>query len=260
MEEEANGRAFSLDRGRRSQPSRSPLSHLLSPMPYLLAFLAGYGLGMVPFAWLLVRWRHGADLFAVGSANVGANNAFRTTGSRGLGLAVLVLDALKGALAVLAGWVLVRGFGGTASFAEAQALFWPGAVALLGALAGHIYNAFLSLRAGRLAGGKGFATAAGGALLVGPWLVLAWAALFLVGVGLFAVWRGVRDVIPGNVLATALLPLVAWPLYGGRGALLVALFALLTLPRHATQLRALLRGEPTEPAGAAKIGERGPAA
>jgi glycerol-3-phosphate acyltransferase PlsY len=218
-------------------------------MPYLLAFLAGYLLGMVPFAWLLVRWRHGADLFAVGSANVGANNAFRATGSRGIGLAVLALDALKGALAVLAGWALVRAFGSADSFAEARALFWPGAVAFLGALTGHIYNAFLSLRARRLVGGKGFATAAGGGGLVVPLLVLAWAALFFVGVGLFARWRGVRDVIPGNVFATALLPAVAWPLYGGRGGVLVALFALLTLPRHAAQLRALLLGEPAAQPG-----------
>jgi hypothetical protein len=36
---------------------------------------------------------------------------------------------------------------------------------------------------------------------------------------------------------------VAWPLYGGRGALAAGVFALLTLPRHARQLRALLRAE-----------------
>jgi acyl phosphate:glycerol-3-phosphate acyltransferase len=217
-------------------PSPLVLSHLLT-------FLAGYLLGAVPFAWLVVRWWRGTDLSAVGSANVGANNALRTTGSKGIGLAVLALDALKGVLAVLAGWAIVRAFGEAESFGEARALFWPGAVAFLGSLTGHIYNAFLSLRAGRLVGGKGFATAFGGGLLVVPVLVLAWGVLFFVGVGLFAWWRGVRDVIPGNVFATALLPAVAWPLYGERGALIVALFALLTLPRHAAQLRALLQGE-----------------
>jgi glycerol-3-phosphate acyltransferase PlsY len=124
-----------------------------------------------------------------------------------------------------------------------QALFWPGMLALLGALAGHIYNLFLSLRAGRLVGGKGYATAAGGLALVMPLLVPAWLALFALGRGLFARWRGVRDVIPGNVLGTTVVPLVAWPLYGGRGALAAGLFALLTLPRHARQLRALLRAD-----------------
>lgn len=226
-------------------------------MPYLLAFLAGYLLGMVPFAWLLVRRRHGTDLFAVGSANVGANNAFRTTGSRRLGLAVLGLDALKGALAVLLGWALVRAFGPAATLAEARALFWPGTVALLGALTGHIYNAYVSLRAGRLAGGKGFATGAGGGLLVTPWLVPAWAGLFLIGVGLFAWRRGVRDVIPGNVFATVLLPFVAWPLYGGRGVLFVLLFALLSLPRHAAQLRTVLRARPGAAAAPAAAPARG---
>lgn len=240
-------------------------------MPYLAAFLVGYAVGMVPFAWAVVRWRRGTDLYTAGSTNVGANNAYRTTGSRGIGVAVLVLDALKGVLAALAGWSVFAALGAEAAD-PAGVLgprFWPGAMGLLGALAGHNYNLFLSLRAGRLTGGKGLATAGGGLGVLMPWLVLAWPALMLAGSGLFARWRGIRDPIPGNVFATVLAPLVAWALYGRPGALAMALFALVVLPKHAHQLTALLRaahglhpertteGEP-QTAGGSQVGTRTP--
>ncbi|NNF59496.1 MAG: glycerol-3-phosphate acyltransferase [Rhodothermaceae bacterium] len=201
-------------------------------MPYLVAVVVGYVLGSVPFAYLLVRWRRGMALHTVGSTNVGASNAFATTGSRRLGGAVLALDVLKGAAAVGVGWLLY----GTAAFR-------PGAAALLGAVAGHNYNVWLSRQAGRLVGGKGLATAAGGFLLLAPGLLPAWGLLFVTGRWAFAQGRGLRDVIPGNVAATALLPLVAWPLYGPAAGLATALFALLALPKHTRQMQALWRGE-----------------
>ena len=214
-------------------------------MPYLAALLAGYVIGTVPFAWLFVRWRRGFDLYAAGSSNVGATNAYETTGSRRIGAGVLVLDLLKGVLAVLAGWGVFAALGAEAAdpYGVLGPRYWPGALALLGALAGHNYNLFLSLKAGRLAGGKGFATAAGGFGLLMPWVVVAWLALLYGGIRLFEWRRGIRDLIPGNVVATSLAPLVAGAVYGRPGALVTAAFALLTLPKHARQLRALLRAE-----------------
>jgi glycerol-3-phosphate acyltransferase PlsY len=214
-------------------------------LPYLAALLAGYLAGTVPFAWLFVRWRRGFDLYAAGSTNVGATNAYETTGSGRIGVGVLVLDLLKGVLSVLAGWGVFAALGGEASdpVGMLEPAFWPGALALLGALAGHNYNALLSLKAGRLVGGKGFATAAGGFGLLMPWVVAAWLGLLFVGIRLFEWRRGIRDLIPGNVVATTVTPLVAWTLYGWPGAVVTAAFALLTLPKHARQLRALLRAE-----------------
>ncbi|HLT48540.1 MAG TPA: glycerol-3-phosphate acyltransferase [Rubricoccaceae bacterium] len=214
-------------------------------MPYLAALLAGYVIGTVPFAWLFVRWRRGFDLYAAGSTNVGATNAYETTGSRRIGAGVLVLDLLKGVLAVLAGWGVFAALGVAAADPEGVLgpRYWPGALALLGALAGHNYNALLSLRARRLAGGKGFATAAGGFGLLMPWVVVAWLVLLYVGIRAFEWRRGIRDLIPGNVVATSFVPLVAWALYGWPGALVTAAFALLTLPKHARQLGALMRAE-----------------
>jgi glycerol-3-phosphate acyltransferase PlsY len=147
----------------------------------------------------------------------------------------MLLDALKGTAAVAVGWAMAAGG------AEAAPTFWPMSLALLGAIAGHNFNPWLSLKAGRLAGGKGLATAAGGFLLLMPLLVPIWAALFFFGRRAFAAWRGVRDTIPGNVIATALVPLAAWVLYGTAALAVVLVLAGLVLPKHAGQMRMLLR-------------------
>ncbi len=213
-------------------------------MPYLAAALLGLLIGSVPFAYLLVRWQRGVDLHTAGSTNVGASNALRTSGSKALGAAVLVLDLLKGVLAVLTGRMLVppAGLGGALPEAGGPA-WWMGAAALLGALLGHNVNPWLSLRARKVVGGKGFATAAGGFGLLTPWLLPVWGLLFLLGRWAFARWRGLHDVIPGNVLATALAPLVGYAVYGLDAFLATAAFALLSLPKHTRQMQALLREE-----------------
>ena len=61
-----------------------------------LAVIAiAYLLGAIPFGYLLVKWKTGADVRAAGSGNIGATNVMRTTG-RGAGIATLLLDIGKG--------------------------------------------------------------------------------------------------------------------------------------------------------------------
>lgn len=208
----------------------------------VLSALLGGLIGSVPTAYLLVKRRHGLDVSAEGSGNVGANNALRASGSKWTGALVLLGDALKGAAAVGVGWLVAE----RADIAP----FVLASLALLGAIAGHNYNPWLSLSAGRIVGGKGLATAAGGFLLLTPWLLLVWAAGFAVGVAGFAAWKGRKDVIPGNVVGTALVPFAAWGLYGPAAGLVILGFALLVLPKHVAQVRALFqtpRSEATEP-------------
>ena len=202
-------------------------------MTLVLCALVGALIGSVPVAYLVVKRLHGLDVHMAGSGNVGASNAYRTSGSRRTGIVVMALDALKGIAAVAAGWALAMTLG-------AASAFWPMSLALLGAVTGHNYNPWLSLKAGRLAGGKGLATAAGGFLLLMPLLVPVWGALFLLGRWAFAAWRGVRDTIPGNVVATALIPLAAWVLYGSAALVVLLGLALLVLPKHVAQIRTLL--------------------
>ena len=205
--------------------------------PLVLGAVAGWLLGSFPTAYVLVKRRHGLDVRVEGSANVGANNALRTSGSRRTGALVLLGDALKGVLAVGVGWGLAI-YAGVAPFGPASA-------ALLGAVAGHNYNLFLSVQAGRLVGGKGLATAAGGFALLLPAAVAAWVVGFAVGLAGFAAWKGVRSTIPGNVVGTVLAVPAGWWLYGPEAALVIAGLALLVLPKHVAQMWALVAGRPT---------------
>jgi len=65
----------------------------------LLIVVVSYLLGSIPFGYLLVRIFRGEDVRQTGSGNIGATNVART-GSKGLAIATLLLDALKGYVAV----------------------------------------------------------------------------------------------------------------------------------------------------------------
>src|SRR6266704_1077381 len=110
----------------------------MSPEAWLpLAFILGYLLGSIPFGLVLTKFAGTQDLRKVGSGNIGATNVLRT-GRKGLAAATLLLDALKGAVAVLI----------AAQLGELAAV---GAAA--GAVLGHMFPVWLSFK-----GGKGMAT------------------------------------------------------------------------------------------------------
>src|SRR4029079_15020497 len=97
-----------------------------------LAVLASYLIGGFCAAYYLVRVARSADIRTLGSGNAGARNAGRILGAPGFLLALL-LDAAKGALAVLATARLVPGIG-------------PATLALIAVVAGHIWPAQLAFR------------------------------------------------------------------------------------------------------------------
>ena len=125
-------------------------------LPVLLAYLVG----ALPFGWLVARWR-GVDLFAAGSGNIGATNVGRVLGKR-YGIAVFVLDFLKGALPVALLPVLMpsarEAFDGWAGSTRGLAT----AVAVA-AFLGHLFPVYLGFR-----GGKGVATGLGTILVLVP--------------------------------------------------------------------------------------------
>src|SRR5262249_22317880 len=96
----------------------------------LLALPIAYLLGAIPFGYLLVKLRTGADVRQSGSGNIGATNVLRTSG-RAAGVATLLLDAAKGYAAV---WIAARLTGD-------QPLWTAGAA--LAAIVGHAYPVFL---------------------------------------------------------------------------------------------------------------------
>jgi glycerol-3-phosphate acyltransferase PlsY len=117
----------------------------------LIAVVAGYLLGALPFGYLVAKAK-GVNIFEVGSQNPGATNVRRVLG-HGPGNLVLALDAAKGAAA--AGW---PGWIGMAGNAEAIAI-----AGLIAAILGHSFSCFTGFR-----GGKSVATGAGGFVVLFP--------------------------------------------------------------------------------------------
>jgi len=157
-------------------------ANLLAPLAF------GYLVGSIPFGLLLTRAAGLGDIRKIGSGNIGATNVLRT-GRKGLAAATLLLDALKGLVAVL---VCVT-FGPLAALAAA----W-------GAVLGHMFPVWLGFK-----GGKGVATTLGvmwglswpvGAVTSAAWLLIAalfryssLAALLSIAIGAMAAWYMVGD-------------------------------------------------------------------
>ena len=166
----------------------------------LLAFVLGYLLGSIPFGLILTRLAGTQDLRSIGSGNIGATNVLRT-GRKGLAAATLLLDALKGTVAVI-----IAGY-----LAGADAAMLAG----LGAFLGHLFPVWLKFK-----GGKGVAVYIG--ILIG----LFWPAAVL----FCAIWL-ITAVISrysslSALVASFITPIFLW--WFGHPAL-AALFALLTV-------------------------------
>lgn len=200
-------------------------------VPFVIAAVAGYLLGALPFGYLVARAK-GVNIFEVGSKNPGATNVRRVLGP-GPGNLVLALDALKGAAAVGLPALVAR-FGGDAA-APADGIERVAIVGLVAAIVGHSFSCFTGFR-----GGKSVATGAGGMLVLFPLGGLIALAVFVLTLALL------RFVSLSSMLGAASLPVAAVVL--GRSTLLVAVtaaVALFVILRHRGNISRLLAG--TEP-------------
>jgi len=182
----------------------------------IVALLIGYLLGSIPFGLILTRFGGKGDIREIGSGNIGATNVLRT-GSKPLAAATLLLDAAKGAAAVL---IAQR--------------FWPDFTnfAAAGALIGHLYPVWLRFR-----GGKGVATLLGILIPLLPIAALVYALLWF---GLLLLLR-ISSV--AGMVAAASAPVTAAVL--GHQDLFPMLlgFALLVIWKHRDNIRRLARGQ-----------------
>lgn len=168
---------------------RSPAYFTLMPSsiwPFAAALVVAYLIGGLSPGYWLVRRKMGVDVRQHGSGATGATNVSRLLGRWGFAT-VLVLDALKGVVAVLIARAL--GLRDGWEFAAATA-----------AIAGHIWPLQLGFR-----GGKGLGP------MLGAWVVLAPVAL-LASSGVAAiVWGLTGRKIAGGMLGVAVLvPTTAW--------------------------------------------------
>ena len=186
-----------------------------SSLLLLGAALLGYLLGSIPFGLIITRLAGLGDIRAIGSGNIGTTNVLRT-GRKDLAAATLVLDGLKGTLAVL-----IAGRWGL----EAAM------VAAIAAFLGHIFPVWL-----RFKGGKGVAT------FLGLLFAFAWPA----GLFFMAVWIAVAVVTryssASALTASALSPIVMLLLGHQNEAVLFALLAVILWVMHRANIQRLLAG------------------
>jgi glycerol-3-phosphate acyltransferase PlsY len=179
--------------------------------------VAAYFLGTFPSA-ILVGRSHGVDPTTTGSGNPGATNVYRTAG-KGAGIVVALADIAKGAIPAGVGWAV----GGRPL----------GFACWIAAVLGHVFPATRSFR-----GGKGVATAAGGALVLLPLASLICAVAFLIAILVS------RRASVGSLAMAVLLPLAA--LVTGRPGwevLVCCGVSVLVIVRHASNIRRLVEGD-----------------
>lgn len=186
----------------------------------LLALIAAFLLGSIPWGLIVSRLFFRKDIRSQGSGNIGATNAVRTLGKAG-GAAVFILDFAKGAAsgivaAYLYFWLLAGGVVGLGTPASpaglglftlqmgnmgAQTMM---AAAYFGCILGHIFSPWLKFR-----GGKGISTAVGCVLISFGWLPM------LMELTIFALLvLATRFVSLGSMIAAVTVPFLSLWVYG----------------------------------------------
>lgn len=218
---------------------------------YLIVAAVAYLLGSIPFGYVLVRFVRGEDIRLSGSGNIGATNVARS-GAKGLGALTLLLDVLKGAVAVwIAAALAASSFNRCAGVSEVFGLpcippLRLMSLAALFAVLGHIFPVWLKFR-----GGKGVATALGVFALLFPKAVVISLAIFIIVLALS------RYVSLGSVLAALAFPVAAYFLYHPHwiSLSLTAAVSAVVILKHHQNIRRLLAGNEHR-FGSAKTAEK----
>jgi glycerol-3-phosphate acyltransferase PlsY len=194
--------------------------------PWLPILATAYLLGSIPFGYILVRVFRKEDIRATGSGNIGATNVARS-GAKGLGILTLLLDLLKGFVAVKIAGHLAPGAPGFPSDLAVAA----GIAAVLG----HVFPIWLGFK-----GGKGVATALGVFLALAPLAALCALGVFIV---IFAITRYVSL---ASILAAAMMPLFCLLWMPDRSPIFVGgiiFIALLVIAKHHANISRLKQGK-----------------
>jgi acyl phosphate:glycerol-3-phosphate acyltransferase len=209
-------------------------------IPLVTAFLfvvVAYLLGSIPTGYLAGRWLQGIDIREHGSGSTGATNVLRTLGKKA-GISVLIIDALKGAIAV----GLVRVFYNFLSDPPIPLTWqsWLIFVVALVAVLGHSKSIFLNFT-----GGKSVATGLGVLLVMSPLVALATLGTFgiVVTISRIVSLSSISAAIAVNILMILINPEPAYLCFS-------AIAGGYVIMRHRSNISRLLAG--TEP----KIGQK----
>ena len=197
---------------------------------YILAAAIGYLLGSIPFGLLITHAAGLGDVRKIGSGNIGATNVLRT-GRRSLAALTLVMDAAKGAVAVL----IARSFlsAGPVPTIESEGGLLL-CVAAAAAFIGHLFPVWLGFK-----GGKGVA------VFIGVMLELAWpVALVFIGVWLVIAFTQKYSSLAA-LTAAATAPIFGYVFDGLRLAATAGVLAVLMFFMHRENIARLMNN--TEP-------------
>jgi len=201
-------------------------------MRAVVVVIVAYLIGSIPFGYLIVRLTGRGDVRETGSGGTGATNVSRRAG-KAAGLLTLVLDAAKGAFAVLVAGVALNQQRATIN------VRWVVAAAAVAVIVGHIFPVWLKFR-----GGKGVATAAGAFFMAAPFALLCAGIVFVVVAAI------TRYVSLASLAAAVLIPFFLWlqkwliqPAADIRPPLTAAVVsALLIIFAHRGNIRRLING------------------
>jgi glycerol-3-phosphate acyltransferase PlsY len=183
----------------------------------VLSIVIAYFLGSIPFAYIIGKMS-GLDVRRVGDKNVGTFNVFRH-GGLGPGIATLVADVGKGALAIMVAKLLS---------VDELVVFGAGMAAVIG----HNWPVFLRFR-----GGRGLAVVIGVLLAVLPVEMLIAVAISLLALyySRNTIWFGVAMFIPLILLSVIFKERISLIIYSGALPCLAGLAHLWTTRHLSTE-------------------------
>ena len=154
-----------------------------------------YLVGSIPTSIIVSKAARGIDIRDYGSGNAGGTNVMRVLGWKH-GVLVILLDALKGVIAVV---VVTRIFMGSMPFNNATPFddfTLVQIIAGIAAVAGHVWTVFAGFK-----GGKGIATALGMLLMIST-------VDMLIAVGAFIIVVSISKYVSlGSIVGAIVVPL-----------------------------------------------------
>lgn len=183
----------------------------------LIAFIAGYLPGSIPFGLLIGKWAGLGDIRKQGSGNIGATNMLRIGGKK-LATITLLADILKGALPV-----------------AIMQTIWGFEMALITAFAtviGHMFPIWLKFK-----GGKGVATS------IGAFIGLSSALGFIVIICWLLTAKLSKISSLSALVATGMAPIFSLIIFGGESSLYILAITVMVWIRHHENIKRLLKRE-----------------
>lgn len=187
----------------------------VAAVSYILLILIAYFIGNISPSTMLAKAR-GLDIKKEGSGNAGTTNALRVMGAKA-GVITLVVDVIKGVVAVLLGHILAGPM--------------CGAYCAVAVIAGHVWPVIYKFK-----GGKGVATTFGAILAINPLLALMTLAVVAITVLI------TKRMSAGSVMGALFFPILCFfnePSFFLMGMLLAAIVII----KHRANIVRLLNGE-----------------